>query len=92
MERVIGLEQARRMLGRLIREVVENREAVVIARKAREKAILLSWEEYARLRSAEAAQAERRFQEALARIHSDVAAEGLPRSVVEEALREVRRP
>lgn len=91
MERLVALEQARRTLGQLIKEVAAHREAVIIARKARDKAVLLSLDEYRRLKALEARDAERRFLEALARIHADVAASGLDPSVVEEAVREVRR-
>lgn len=91
MERVVALEQARRTLGKLLHDVTTHREAVIIAKKAREKAVLVSYDEYARLKAAEAADAERRFLEALDRIHADVARDGLAPELAEEAVREVRR-
>lgn len=91
MERVVALEQARRALGKLVHDVTARREAVIIAKKAQEKAVLVSYDEYARLKAAEAADAERRFLEALTRIHADVARDGLTPDLAEEAIREVRR-
>lgn len=91
MERVMALEQARKVLGKLVQEVADRREAVIIAKKAQEKAVLVSFDEYARLKAAEAAEAERRFLEALSRIQADVAREGPSSELIEEAIREVRR-
>lgn len=59
MENVMGVEEARRILGDLVGEVSRKREAVIITRRAREKAVLIGYDEHARLKevAAEAASA-----------------------------------
>jgi len=52
--------------------------------------VLLGYEEYERLKAHESEAAEKRFQEALDRIHSSVAKAGVKRAVVKEAIRKVR--
>lgn len=91
MERIIALEQARRVLGKLLHEVATLGKPIIITKKANEKAVLITYEEYTRFKAAEAADAERRFLEALGRIHADMAQDGLAPEVIEEAIREVRR-
>lgn len=90
MEKVVAIEEARKKLGKLVLEVASSREPVIIARRNSERAVLLGYEEYERLKAQEAQAAEGRFQEALERIHSAVAKAGLKREVVEEAIRKVR--
>lgn len=90
MERVVAIEEARKKLGKLVLEVASSRRPVIIARRNSERAVLLGYEEYERLKAQEAQTAESRFQEALDRIHSAVAKAGLKREVVEEAIRKVR--
>lgn len=90
MEKVVAIEEARKKLGKLVQEVASSRKAVVIARRKTERAVLLGYEEFERLKAQEAQAAESRFQEALDRIHSAVAKAGLKREVVEEAIRKVR--
>lgn len=90
MEKVVAIEEARKKLGKLVLEVASSRRPVIIARRNSERAVLLGYEEYERLKAQEAQAAEGRFQEALDRIHSAVAKAGLKREVVEEAIRKVR--
>lgn len=90
MEYVVAIEEARKKLGKLVLEVASSRKAVVIARRSSERAVLMGYEEYERLKAQEAQAAESRFQEALDRIHSAVAKAGLKREVVEKAIRKVR--
>ena len=90
MEKVVAIEEARKKLGKLVLEVASSRKPVIIARRNSERAVLLGYEEYERLKGQEAQVAESRFQEALDRIHSAVAKAGLKREVVEEAIRKVR--
>jgi len=91
MEKIVAIEEARRTLGKLVLEVASSREPVIIARRNSERAVLLGYEEYERLRSQEAQMAESRFHEALKRIHSAVAKAGVRPEVVKEAIRTVRR-
>ncbi|MGE5484692.1 MAG: hypothetical protein ACM3X4_06720 [Ignavibacteriales bacterium] len=65
-------------------------ETVVIARRVREKAVLMGYDEYMRLRDLAAEAASNKVAESLARIQEAVKKAGLPPSVVEEAVREVR--
>lgn len=91
MEKIVAIEEARRTLGKLVLEVASSRQPVIIARRNSERAVLLGYEEYERLRSHEAQMAESRFHEALERIHSAVAKAGVRPKVVTEATRTVRR-
>lgn len=91
MEKLVPIEEARRTLGKLVVEVASSRQPVVIARRNSERAVLLAYDEYERLRTHEAKAAESRFNEALKRIHSAVGKAGLKPSVVREAIRKARR-
>lgn len=91
MERIVPIEEARRKLGKLVVEVVSSKKPIIIARRNSERAVLVGYEEYERLRSHEAQVAESRFHEALERIHSAVAKARLKPEVVSEAIRKVRR-
>jgi prevent-host-death family protein len=91
MEKVIAIEDARRRLGTLVVEVVASGKPVIIARRNSERAVLLAYEEYERLRAQEAQTAENRFRAALDQIHSAVAKAGVKRGVVKEAVRKARR-
>lgn len=91
MEKQVPIEEARRKLGRLVVEVASSRQPVIIARRNSERAVLLGYEEYERLRSQESQIAESRFQEALSRIHSAVAKAGIKPGAVKEAIRKIRR-
>ncbi len=90
MEYILGIEDARRSLGEIVRKVSGTSETVVIARRVREKAVLMGYDEYRRLRDLAAEAASNRVADSLARIQGAVKEAGLPPSVVEEAVREVR--
>lgn len=90
MEKIVAIEEARKNLGRLVLQVASSTEPVIIARRNSERAVLLGYEEYERLKAQQDQVAESRFQEALERIHSATAKAGLKRKVVEEAVRKVR--
>jgi prevent-host-death family protein len=86
----IAVEDARKRLGRLLQEVRED-GPVTIGRRGKEQAVLVSDAEYARLRRAEDAAAQSRFEAALAAIAGDVRRARLPRRLVGEAIRAARR-
>ncbi|WP_334110409.1 type II toxin-antitoxin system Phd/YefM family antitoxin [Thermodesulfitimonas autotrophica] len=90
MENVMGVEEARRTLGRLIRRIVETGEEVVITRRAREKVVMMDYEEYKKLRELAAEASAAKVSEALVRIRTAVREAGLSAGVVDDALREVR--
>jgi len=90
VENVVGVEEARRTLGRLIRRIVETGEEVVITRRAREKVVMMDYEEYKKLRELAAEASAAKVSEALVRIRTAVREAGLSAGVVDDALREVR--
>jgi prevent-host-death family protein len=91
MEKVVAVEEARRKLGRLIQEVATSKQPLIIARRNSERAVLLGYQEYERLKAQETQAAESRFQAALEQIHSAVRQAGIKRGVVKEAIRRARR-
>ena len=90
MDKIVAIEEARKKLGKLVLEVTSSRKPIIIARRKSERAVLLGYEEYERLKAQEAQAAESRFQETLDRIHSAVGKAGLKREVVEEAVHKAR--
>ncbi|SHF73817.1 antitoxin YefM [Desulfofundulus australicus DSM 11792] len=90
MENIINVENARRILGDLISRVNENKQPVVITRRSKEKAILLDYDEYVRLKTLAEKAKEDRLIEALEKIQQAVAEAGIPYEAVAEAIREVR--
>ena len=90
MEYVIGVEEARRSLGEMVARVSRGRETVIIAKRAREKAVLMGYEEYKRLQGLAAQAASDKVAQALARIHDAAKEAGVSPAAVEEAIREVR--
>lgn len=51
MERVISATEARVRFGELMRKVVENQESVIVERSGEPRIVIISIEEYERLRS-----------------------------------------
>ncbi len=88
--RYLPVEEARKKLGKLVTEASTG-EPIIIGRRGTEQAVLLSQEEYERLRRVEEQAAEARFKEALEAIRAEVRKEKLPRKVVDEAIRWARR-
>ena len=88
--RYLPVEEARKKLGKLVAEASSG-EPVVIGRRGTQQAVLLSQEEYERLRRVEERAAQNRLEEALVAIRAEVRKEKLPRRVVEEAIRRARR-
>jgi prevent-host-death family protein len=88
--RYIPVEDARKHLGKLVREAAAG-DPVIIGRRGIEQAVLLSGEEYSRLRQVEEEAARTRFREALDAIAASVRQNKIPRKTVEEAIRTARR-
>ncbi len=88
--RYVPVEEARKQLGRLVREASSG-EPVVIGRRGADQVVLVSGEEYERLRKIEEEAARARFRAALDSIGTSVQNEKLSKGVVEEAIRAVRR-
>jgi len=90
MERMVGVEGARAVLGQLAEEVSAGAEPVILTKRGQALAVLVSRDEYARLKEASTRLARAELQERLAGIRKRVAQAGLDPSDVEEALRQVR--
>jgi prevent-host-death family protein len=88
--RYVPVENARKHLGKLVREAAAG-EPVIIGRRGTEQAVLLSGTEYSRLRQVEEEAARARFREALDAIAASVRETRIPRRAVEEAVRAARR-
>lgn len=92
MERVVSATEARIRFGELMRRVVENRETAIVEHGGRPYVVVLSVEEYNRLREG---QAKATWEETLeqirqvrARLHARRGGEPLPPP--EEVIREMR--
>ncbi len=88
--RYVPVEEARKQLGKLVREVSSG-EPVIIGRRGTEQAVLIAGEEYERLRRIDEQTARVRFREALRAIGAVVQERRLPQKAVEETIRAVRR-
>lgn len=91
MARSIGVEEARARLGRLAEEVAAADDAVVLTRRGRALAVLLSPAEYERLQESRRRLAQVELAARLGEVRERVAAAGLDVSVVEEAIAAARR-
>jgi prevent-host-death family protein len=89
MERSIGVEEARARLGQLADEVAHG-EPVVLTRRGRALAVLVSTDEYERLVEERRRRAREELAAHLAEVRERVAAAGLDVSVVEEAISAAR--
>ncbi|MGH3342101.1 MAG: type II toxin-antitoxin system Phd/YefM family antitoxin [Carbonactinosporaceae bacterium] len=91
MERFVGVEEARGTLGRLAEDVARGEETVWLTKHGRPLAVLVSRDEYARLRQ-QATQVERaELAELLAESRRRAAEAGVDTSVVDEAIDAARR-
>ena len=91
MERSVGVEEARSRLGQLTDEVAQADESVVLTRRGRAVAVLVSTSEYRRLVEERRRLAQTELQSRLAEVRRRVADAGLDTSVVEEAIEAARR-
>lgn len=90
MERSVGVEEARARLGQLADTVARDREPIVVTRRGRAVAVLLSTAEYEQLLQSRRQLAQLELQARLARIRNQVAAAGIDVSVVDEAIAAAR--
>ncbi len=91
MEAVIGVEDARAKLGRIVEEVAAGSAPVVLTRRGRALAVVLSREEYAELKDLATRQARAELRRRLGRVRERVQAKGLRREAVNEAISSVRK-
>lgn len=92
MLKLLSVEEARRELGRLLDEVNRTGEPVLLTRRGTREAVLLSKDEFERLKAIEQAYAKLSFERALEAISEAVKAAKLSPDVVDEAVRAARRP
>lgn len=91
MERVVGIESARGKLGQLLDEVARSGEPIVLAKRGQSLGVLLSREEYSRLKEASTRLARAELTERLAKARRQIKSAGLDPSVVDEAIEAARR-
>jgi antitoxin YefM len=91
MERFMGVEEARARLGRLVEEVAESGEPVALTKRGRPVAILVSSDEYARLKQTATREARDELGRRLEKVRRAVKAAGLDPSIVEDAVAAARR-
>ena len=90
MERWIGVEQARARLGSLVAEVAGGADPVVLTRRGQSMAVIVSREEYSRLKEAASRLARDELRSRLTEIRKAVADAGASPELVDEALEAVR--
>jgi prevent-host-death family protein len=87
--RVIGIEEARAQLGRLVQELSQD-EPIMFTRRGRVVAVLVLPDEYEELLDGRRATARARLQELVPSIRASVAAAGLEETIVDEAIAAAR--
>lgn len=91
MERVLGVEKARGNLGKLAEEVAAGEDAVILTKRGEALAVLVSREEYARLKTIANRFAQADLQERLTTLRQRVRSAGLDSDVVDEAIQAARQ-
>ena len=91
MERFVGVEEARGTLGRLVEEVAASGEPVSLTRRGRPLAVLMSREEYARLRLVATHQARQELAALLVDVRQRVGKAGVEQDVIAAAIAAARR-
>ncbi|HTV11366.1 MAG TPA: type II toxin-antitoxin system Phd/YefM family antitoxin [Acidimicrobiales bacterium] len=91
MERFVGVEDARGSLGQLVDDVAAGGDVVALTKRGRPLVVLVSREEYMRLKLAETDRARSELREVLGAARRKVAAAGLDPGVVDEAIAAARR-
>ncbi len=91
MERFVGVEEARGSLGQLVDDVAAGGHVVALTKRGRPLVVLVSREEYVRLKLAQADQARSELREALGEARRKVGAAGLDPGVIDEAIAAARR-
>lgn len=90
-ERMVGVEEARGTLGRLVEDVAASGEAVALTKRGRALAVLVSRDEYARLVQVGNRDARDELRRRLNEARRKVKAAGLDPAVVDDAIAAARR-
>ena len=86
MERYVGVEEARKNLGPLAEEVAAGSEPIVITKRGQGLAVLVSRDEYARMKEAATRLVRAELQGRLAEVRENVRRAGLDAEAVDEAI------
>ncbi|HVB54671.1 MAG TPA: type II toxin-antitoxin system Phd/YefM family antitoxin [Candidatus Acidoferrales bacterium] len=91
MERFVGVEEARDTLGRLVEEVAASGEPISLTRRGRPLAVLMSRDEYARLKRVATQDARNELATILADVRQRVGEAGVEQDVIDAAIAAARR-
>jgi prevent-host-death family protein len=90
MERIIGVEEARGKLGALAEEVAGGSEPVVLSKRGQGLAVLVSRDEYSRLKTAATRLVRAELQERLQKVRERALEAGLDDEEIREAIQTAR--
>ena len=91
MEPNIGVEKARGKLGELLDQVARSGEPVMLSKRGQTLGVLLSREEYSRMKEASTRIARAELAERLAKARRQIKSAGLDPTVVDEAIAAARK-
>jgi len=91
VERFVGVDDARRSLGRLVEEVATSGDVVSLTKRGKALAVLVSREEYLELKHAATERARAELAQAPAQARSTVSEAGLDVGVIDEAIAAARQ-
>ena len=91
MERFVGVEDARSSLGRLVEEVAAGGDVVALTKRGKALAVLVSRDEYARMKLAASERARAELSDALGAVRRSVRDAGLDVDVVDGAIAAARQ-
>jgi len=86
----MGVEEARPKLGQLVEEVARGGEPIVLAKRGQALGVLISRDEYARLRLAASKLARAELEDRLRKTRKEIKRAGLDTSAVDEAIAQAR--
>lgn len=89
-QRVVGVEEARAQLGRLIEEVAQGADPIALTKRGRPLAVLVNREEWDALQQLVRREARDELQQQLRQIRKRVKTAGLDPSTVDEAIEAAR--
>lgn len=91
MERSVGVESARGSLGRLVEEIASGGDVVTLTKRGKALAVLISRDEYVKLKLVATERARAELREALDAARAAVSEAGLDVEVIDEAIAATRR-
>ena len=91
VDRFMGVEEARGKLGQVVEEVAAGAEPVTFTKRGQALAVVISRDEYGRLREAASRLTRLVLQEQLNQVRDSIEAAGLESSAVDEAIKAARQ-